>query len=1756
MNFNVGNTGSPSSAIATLTNVSCFGGANGGFSVSTSGGTPGYSYTLTPGNITSGFGIFTGLSAGAYTVNVKDALGCVTTVTTSIGQPAALTLTLSSLQPSCNGGNNGTVTATAGGGTAPYQYNINGGPNQVSNTFNTNISAGAYNVTVIDNLGCTLSQTVTVTQPLPITATVTTIAANCSSANGSASVASSGGTPIYTYTWSPSGGNGAQTTGVVAGTYTVVIKDTKNCTLTAVATISAIPGGTAVITNTSNVTCFGAANGSLTANMVGNVTPPLTYSWSNTSTNQTAGPLAPGNYTVTVTDFYGCKSTTVGTVTQPSSITVTPAGSPALCFGGASGSASVIASGGTPGYTYLWSPNGATTAVSSGLAAGNYSIQVTDANNCVQTRTITITQPTSVTINTSTLTAACSQSNGAASATATGGTPAYTYTWSTGFIGQTINNVFAGTYTVQVKDANGCLYVLAATVPNASGPAIGVSSFTNPSCFGGNNGIATTTISGGTPGPGFPVYNWSNGQNTGTATNLLNGVYTVTLTDAAGCKASASVTIVQPASLTINVSGTNPKCFNATNGTANAGVSGGTPGYTYAWLPAPGVGGTTSTPSGMGPGNYNVTVTDSKGCIIQGSVALANPPQMLSSITSTNVTCFNACNGLAAASVTNAVGAVSYFWTGGPANLTTQNVANLCAGTFTMLATDQNTCTSTSIVTITQPALLTVSLSAIGSVSCSGGNNGFATAAPNGGTPAYTYSWSNAQSGATANNLTAGIYTITVTDSKSCTATTQVNITQPAGLTANATSTNVTCFNANNGIGNVSYAGGTGIPAILWQPSLNTTQNTGASLAPGIHTVQLTDGNGCQITKTISITQPVALVANITTVVPTNCGQANGSSSVSASGGVGAYTYLWSSNPSFTNAAINNVIAQAYTVTVTDGNGCSVSTNTVIPNIAAPVVVVTATTPVICFGQANGGATVSVSGGAGGNTFLWSYLAQTTQNVNNLPNGLHSITVTDLAGCVGGAVVNITQPTQLVTAIGSVTNVACSGQFNGAAQMLANGGTPNYTYLWSPSPQTNSVLTGVGNGIYSCTVTDANNCTSSKTVNISQPNPLIITTNTVVPNNCNGFASGQVNTSISGGTPGYTLTWSPAQPANPIITNLTAGSYSLSVVDFKGCSTNSVYTLTDPPALVIQSTATTQATCGNSNGTANVVISGGSPAFSYNWNTSTPQLSANATGLPPGNWVLTTTDAKGCVITASVNITAAALPSVTAASSNILCFGQSNGSATLTASGVGGFSYNWMPTGLSSAIVNGLGPAIHSATVTDLNGCKTYTTVNITEPNVLALNVSPPQTICYGNIAQIFGQASGGTIPYNYTLTDLTTNISTNSITPNGMNSTPTLTNTTQYTISVIDANGCPNGPQIITVNVRPALIASGTTYTSCSNEKVVLTPNITSIGNGGPYNYTWSNGATVANNTVTTNYSAANPNVYTVVVDDGCSIPNTNATFSIYVTPIPNGTFSPISSKGCAPLTVVYTATGDSTTTNANPFLWQFDVKGGSSNQFLNPQIINYPDPGTYSLSLMIVNKYGCKQFIAAPAVAEVWPVPVASFFTNPLAASLLEPTITFTNTSTNANSYVWDFGDYGSPNNVSSLMNPGHLYSNVGTYYIYMVAMNNKGCKDTATGSIEITPDIGVYIPNTFTPDGNGRNDIFMPYGYGINEDKYKMEIFDRWGELIFTSTEFRKGWDGSAKGTETIAQDGVYIYKIMITDLENNKKNYVGHVTLMKQ
>ena len=1737
INFTVGNTGSPVATIGTQSNVSCFNGTNGSFTVNTSGGTPGYSYTLTPGNITSGSGIFTNLTAQPYSILVKDAAGCMTTTSVTIIQPTALTVSLSSNPTSCNTGTNGVITAAGSGGTGPYQYALNGGTFQSSTTFSGQ-AAGVYNITVRDANGCTLTQSVQVTQPTAITLTLSSINANCTAANGTASVSVSGGTPAYTFNWSSGGGSNAQSNPLAAGVYTVTVTDANGCIKTGAVTINTTPGGTAVISAITNVSCFGGNNGSLTAGFTGAMTAPISYSWSNGQTAQTATGLIVGVYSVTLTDAFGCTSSVAGTITEPGALDVATGTTAVSCFGGNNGSATAIYNGGgTPPLTYLWSPGGATTATAPNLPAGVYSVTVTDSKSCTTTVSVSITQPTSVTVTSSVTTANCNQANGSATVSATGGSPAYTYTWSTSATGPVLSNALAGTYTISVKDANGCITTAAATIPNQAGPVMTVVSQTNISCFGGNNGMVTTTVSGGNA----PYnYLWSNGQVTGTGVNLIAGVYTATVTDQMGCKSSVSVTITQPPALTVTASGTNPLCFNSTNGTANAGVLGGTAGYTFNWVPS---GSTLQSPTGLGAGNHIVTVTDANGCVASSSVTLTNPAQMTAAITSTNISCFGACNGVATGTTANSVGAVVYFWTGGPAPLTTQLISNLCSGTYTLQATDQNSCTASAVVTINQPTQLTASISATGNASCAGYTNGFATVAPSGGTPGYTYSWlPSGGTAATAGSLTAGSYTATITDAMGCTTNAVAVITQPTPLQATLTSTNVTCNGLNNGVGNLAYSGGTGPYTFLWFPTLNNTPNV-STLPPGIHTVQITDNLGCVTTRTTLITQPSALTAAITST-NSNCNQANGHACVAVSGGAGGYTYQWTSNPAFVNSCINNVIAGAYTVTATDVNGCTISAIANINDIAGPTIAVTATTAVSCFGGSNGSATTNVSGGTGTISYLWSHLAQTTPNVVNLPAGLHSIVITDAAGCIASASVNITQPTQLVGAISNVSNVTCAGLNNGTATMLLNGGTPTYNYTWTPSAQSSSVAVSMGPGTYTCFVKDANGCLVSQTVTITQPNPLVINTSSVTNLSCFGNNSGQVFTNITGGNPAYTIVWSPTQPANPIITNLAAGTYSLLVTDTKSCTTSGVYVVTQPTQLVSSATAT-PATCGLANGSATVTVNGGTPGYTYNWNTPAPQNTSVAINMASNTWNCVVTDANGCTLTQSVSVPNAPGPNLTSMTFTApMCFGQQNGSMAIGfTSGTAPFTYQWNnPAASTTQTVNGVGAGVYSATVTDVYGCTASGVVNVTQPNILLLNVSPAQTVCYGQVAQIYAAGSGGTPAYTYSWTP--------SLTGGGPHSITT-TVSTSYMVSLTDANGCATSPQVININVKPQLLATGFSVTKCHNEQVTLTPVITSPGNGGPYTYNWSQGGSGSSAVVNANFFTT-PNVYTVTINDGCTVPGATAEFTVNVNPLPVATFSADVRKGCAPLTVNYT--GISSNPN-DVFTWAFGGgNGGGGTAGGSPVTWFYPQDGFYHVTMSVVNQFGCKLDTVVMNYIEVYPKPIADFYPTPQTVTMLEPGIEFTNTSIGATTYFWDFGDYNSPLNNTTDVNPSHVYELAGQYQVYLVAINNKGCMDTVMKLVDVLPDFAVYVPNAFTPDGDGKNDVFQPKGVGMIEDNYKMYIFDRWGEIIFTSDNFRKGWDGKVKGSGAIAEEGVYVYKLLVMDMNGTTHEYIGHVTCL--
>ncbi|MCF6130591.1 T9SS type A sorting domain-containing protein, partial [Flavobacterium sp. AS60] len=525
----------------------------------------------------------------------------------------ALASTNTTTNVSCFAGTNGSVTVTATGGTAPYTILwSNGGTTFTAN----NLTAGTYTAVITDARGCTSNVSVTITQPATaLASTNTTTNVSCfAGINGSVTVTATGGTAPYTILWS-NGGNTFTANNLTAGTYTAVITDARGCTSNVSVTITQPATALASTSTTTNVSCYAGTNGSVTVTATGG-TAPYTILWSNGGTTFTANNLVAGTYTAVITDARGCTSNVSVTITQSSALVASTPQTNVSCFAGTNGSVTATVTGGTSPYTILWS-NGSTSFTLTNLLAGTYTGVITSANGCTANVSATVTQPTTALASTNAITniGCAAGSNGSVTVTPTGGTAPYTILWSNGGTTFTVNNLTAGTYTAVITDARGCTSNVSVTITQPTA-LVASATHTNVSCFAGNNGSVTATVSGGTAP--YTIL-WSNGSTTFTVNNLSAGTYTAVITSANGCTANVSTTITQPATALAIIMSQTPITTSGGYGTATATVTGGTGPYTYSWNSTPIQ--TTQTAS-LQVGWYTVTVTDANGCIITGEVVL------------------------------------------------------------------------------------------------------------------------------------------------------------------------------------------------------------------------------------------------------------------------------------------------------------------------------------------------------------------------------------------------------------------------------------------------------------------------------------------------------------------------------------------------------------------------------------------------------------------------------------------------------------------------------------------------------------------------------------------------------------------------------------------------------------------------------------------------------------------------------------------------------------------------------------------------------------------------------------------------------------------------------------------------------------------------------------------------------------------------------------------------------------------------------
>jgi gliding motility-associated-like protein len=523
-----------------------------------------------------------------------------------------------------------------------------------------------------------------------------------------------------------------------------------------------------------------------------------------------------------------------------------------------------------------------------------------------------------------------------------------------------------------------------------------------------------------------------------------------------------------------------------------------------------------------------------------------------------------------------------------------------------------------------------------------GTGDGRATVIPTAGNPPFTYLWSpSGGTGATESYIGAGIYTVDVTDASGCQKSTTVIIDANSNITLAASQTPLSVCGATDGTATVIPSGGKGgTYTYSWSTTPAQTGATATGLSAGTVTVIVTDSAGCTKSNVFTFTGP-ASVSVLTAKTDIKCkGATTGTvTAFHPTTGVGPYTYKWNTNPAVTDTFMTNLKAGYYIVTVTDANGCI---GTAAATVADSSLTVSLTsTNVRCSGGTDGTATITAVHGTPAYTYSWnSSPVQITATATGLPHGTYIGKVTDAAGCADSVTVTINQPFPFTSQANNTSTMTCSGVPTGSADVVAIGGTGQFTYSWC-NGSTAATATGLPEGKCIVTITDSLGCANSDTVTIAYPLPFVAT-KIDASVSCNGDNNGTASINITGGSPVYTFLWNttPVQTTQSAI-NLGVGTYSVIVTDSKGCTSTTSVSISEPTALNLVKGGTTNAGCNLSNGKSTVIASGGTLNYSYLWNTTPPQTDSVATGMAPGTYIALVTDAHGCSDTVNITITGA-----------------------------------------------------------------------------------------------------------------------------------------------------------------------------------------------------------------------------------------------------------------------------------------------------------------------------------------------------------------------------------------------------------------------------------------------------------------------------------------------------------------------------------
>ncbi len=1125
----------PTASIATPGTITCIQPAiqlNG--TGSSSGPEIGYQWFAgVGGHIVSGATTATPIvdAAATYTLQVTN---IITTCASYASKAVSADLNL----PSANAGAPQNISCTApqvtlqgsgsSGSNYSYLWTASNGGNIVSGatTLNPVVNAvGDYTLKVTNGTnGCTQTATTNVTGTPAPTLITTSGTLNCLVSSIKLNTTTNAASPTFVWT-GPNGYSSSQQspTVSVSGSYNVVVTDSiTTCTSTATANVTTNTNAPGASATGNTLTCV------VNSVVITGATPDTTAKFAWTGPNnymsnlQSPSVTEAGTYNLVVTDtLNGCTSTASAAVALNNTPPVASAVSPGNLNCNTT-QLQLNGTGSSQGATisYAWTASngghivsGENTQTPLVDTVGTYSILVSNADNgCTQTATAIVAQsPTVAAVIASQNDVRCNgAANGQATAAGGGGNGVYSYVWSNGESTATASGLIAGTYVVVVTDGENCSASSAVVIAQPSVLAANASA-TAQSAFGQNDGTAIANPTGGTMGYS---YLWDNGLSTQSISGLAPGNYAVVVTDANGCSALQTVTVnAFNCTLSANISGANVSCHHASNGAAEAIVSTGVNPVSFVWSN----GETTASLSNLIAGTYTVNITDGNNCPAVLSINITEPAILLANANSSAESAAGANDGTASANPTGGTGLYSYTWSNGG---TTQSIANLAPGAYTVIVTDENTCTTEQTVIVSSFLCAISSQNTIVSVTCAGAANGSVTVSLLGGTAPFNYDWSNGGNTPTISNLSGGTYTVNVSDANGCQFTDEATVAEPLPYTPwDVLVVNPLCPNDATGSATASISGGTTPYTFLW--SNGATGNTLSDVPAGNYTVQVTDANGCQSSTAVTLTSSDNELPTISAQNANLALNNNGTVQVTLADLSAQFADncgIAGTNISPQSFDCDKIGQQTVTLTVTDLSGNTATTSVlvnvvdnIVPVLSCPADILACSYNNVVFYAPPVAEDNCLLSGNGSWTF------DGLASGSSFPEGTTVVTstYTDASGNAGSCSFEVTVTSAVVFTNVNVNNDLNSQQV-GSIDITVDGGTGPYLFEWTDENGnivgTSEDVEGLGEGAYHVKITDANGCVYTqsdiKVENTSSTKePSWLTGISLQPNPTSGFTN-------------------------------------------------------------------------------------------------------------------------------------------------------------------------------------------------------------------------------------------------------------------------------------------------------------------------------------------------------------------------------------------------------------------------------------------------------------------------------------------------------------------------------------------------------------------------------------------------------------------------------------------------------------------------